>query len=137
MTELSGVGAFLVVGVERNAAISAMLINRVLTVGFSLVIFLIVAILMRDETKRAWNSRGARGKNKQGQSETHDAVSEPESAPRDDSTQEGANPGKRTLEQPAGQGFTAGTVGPERASTPRDMDSMEIAKDQPLDTASA
>ncbi|MGH2517163.1 MAG: lysylphosphatidylglycerol synthase transmembrane domain-containing protein, partial [Ktedonobacterales bacterium] len=60
VTELSGVGAFLVVGVERNTAISAMLINRVLTLGFSIVIGIVVCVLFRDEFRRALHSRGAR-----------------------------------------------------------------------------
>jgi hypothetical protein len=66
VTELSGVAAFLAIGVDRNAAISAMLINRVLTVGFSLVIFLVVAIITRDEAKKVWNARGSMG-TRQGQ----------------------------------------------------------------------
>ena len=60
VAELSGVGAFLVVGVDRNTAIGAMLINRVLTVGFSVVIGIIVSVILRDEVRKAWSARGAR-----------------------------------------------------------------------------
>jgi Lysylphosphatidylglycerol synthase TM region len=60
VTELSGVGAFLVVGVEKNVAISAMLINRVLTLGFSVIIGIIVALVFRDEFRKALHARGAR-----------------------------------------------------------------------------
>lgn len=60
VTELSGVGAFLVAGVDKNVAISAMLINRVLTLGFSVVIGVIVCLLIRDEFRKALHARGAR-----------------------------------------------------------------------------
>lgn len=75
VTELSGVGAFLAIGVDRNAAISAMLINRLLTVGFSLIIFLVVAIIMWDESKRAWHARGVKRERQQGESDTSETHS--------------------------------------------------------------
>lgn len=59
VTELSGVGAFLVVGVDRDTAISAMLINRVLSIGFSIVIAGIVSAVLRDELAKALQGRGA------------------------------------------------------------------------------
>lgn len=58
--ELSGVAAFVAVGVERNAAISAMLINRVLSIVSSAVITLVVAAIFRDELSKALHARGAR-----------------------------------------------------------------------------
>lgn len=60
VTELSGVGAFLVAGVDRNVAISAMLINRVLTLGFSVVIGIIVSLVLRNELRKALQARGAK-----------------------------------------------------------------------------
>lgn len=60
VTELSGVGAFLVAGVEKNVAISAMLINRVLTLGFSVLIGILVCLLFRDEFRKALHARGAK-----------------------------------------------------------------------------
>lgn len=60
VTELSGVGAFLVVGVDRDTAISAMLVNRVLTTGFSIVIGIIVFAVLHDELRKALHARGAK-----------------------------------------------------------------------------
>lgn len=69
VTELSGVGAFLVVGVERNVAISAMLINRVLTLGFSILIAVVVCLVLREEFRKALHARGAKQTGQLGLSE--------------------------------------------------------------------
>lgn len=58
VTELSGVGAFLAVGVDRNLAISAMLVNRVLTILSSVVIALAISAIFHGELRRALQSRG-------------------------------------------------------------------------------
>lgn len=58
VTELSGVGAFLAVGVDRDVAISAMLVNRVLTLLSSVVIALAISAIFHDELRRALQSRG-------------------------------------------------------------------------------
>lgn len=47
--ELSGLGAFTAFGVGRNAALSAMLVNRLLSIGASLLLaFIVVALLYRE-----------------------------------------------------------------------------------------
>lgn len=114
VTELSGVGAFLVVGVERNVAISAMLINRLLTLGFSIIIGIIVSLIYRDEFRKAMHARGARrtgqlGFSKRGETENasqsnsfadHDTHAAPETPGRtgtneDAATVETSPPGSR------------------------------------------
>lgn len=66
--EVSGVGAFLAEGVTKPAAVSAMLLNRVLSIGSALVIALIGMIFMRDEFRAAMadrpkkRARGPRGR---------------------------------------------------------------------------
>lgn len=47
--ELSGLGAFMAFGVGRNAALSAMLVNRLLSIGVSLALAFIVVALLRRE----------------------------------------------------------------------------------------
>ena len=49
VVEVSGVGALLAIGVEKNAAISIMLVNRVLSLGAALTIALIVTIVLREQ----------------------------------------------------------------------------------------
>lgn len=60
VTELSGVGAFLAVGVDRNLAISAMLVNRVLTILCSIAIALVISTIFHGELRRALQSRGTK-----------------------------------------------------------------------------
>ncbi|HWE60298.1 MAG TPA: lysylphosphatidylglycerol synthase transmembrane domain-containing protein [Chloroflexota bacterium] len=57
VTELSGVGAFLAVGLDKNDAVSIMLINRVLSIGAALAIALIVMAVLHDELRAALRSR--------------------------------------------------------------------------------
>lgn len=57
VTELSGVGAFLVIGVDRNAAVSAMLLNRFLTITSSIAIAIAVAFILHGELRKALNGR--------------------------------------------------------------------------------
>ncbi len=58
--EVGGVGAFLVIGLGRDAAISAMLINRLLGIATVLAIAGIAAIVARGELSRALGVRRAR-----------------------------------------------------------------------------
>jgi uncharacterized protein (TIRG00374 family) len=96
VTELSGVGAFLVTGVERNTAISAMLVNRVLTLGFSIVIAAIVMAVLRDELHKALEGRGARKTGQMGfDQERHEQQGregEHERRAQDDDCADGAGP---------------------------------------------
>lgn len=55
--EISGVGAFLAIGLSREAAVSAVLINRVLSIGSAFVIALITMIVIFDELKVALGER--------------------------------------------------------------------------------
>jgi uncharacterized membrane protein YbhN (UPF0104 family) len=57
VTEISGTGAFIAVGADKNAAVSAMLINRVLSIGASLAIALIAMVVLRDELRAALQHR--------------------------------------------------------------------------------
>jgi uncharacterized protein (TIRG00374 family) len=56
--ELGGFGALVVVGVPTNYAVSAVLLNRVLTILFSAVIAVVVFAVLRDELRRALQARG-------------------------------------------------------------------------------
>lgn len=58
VTEVSGVGAFLAVGVNRNAAVGAMLINRILSIGSAIAIALVALIILHDEFRAALHGRG-------------------------------------------------------------------------------
>ncbi|MDB5076824.1 MAG: hypothetical protein JWO42_3003 [Chloroflexi bacterium] len=49
VTEISGVGALLAVGVDRNKAVSLVLLNRVLSIGAAIAIALVVVAILHDE----------------------------------------------------------------------------------------
>jgi glycosyltransferase 2 family protein len=49
VTEISGVGALVAIGVDRSYAVGIMLINRVLSIGASVAIALIVVVVLHDE----------------------------------------------------------------------------------------
>jgi hypothetical protein len=51
VSELGGVGAFLAIGVPRSAAVSAVLLARVLSLGAAIVIALVTMAVMRDEVR--------------------------------------------------------------------------------------
>lgn len=55
--EVSGVGAFLALGVDKPPAVGAMLVNRVLSFGSALAIALVGALLLHDEFRRAMRDR--------------------------------------------------------------------------------
>jgi len=57
--EVSGVGAFIATGLDRNPAVGAMLINRILSIGASLAIALIVIAVLHDELRAALQHRAA------------------------------------------------------------------------------
>jgi hypothetical protein len=58
--EASGTCGFLAYGVQEFAAVSAMLLNRVLSLASSLVIALIGVIFLHDELRRALHERPRR-----------------------------------------------------------------------------
>lgn len=62
VTEISGVGAFAAVGLNRSAAVGAMLINRALSIGSAITIALIVMVVLHDELRAALKARGAQAK---------------------------------------------------------------------------
>jgi uncharacterized protein (TIRG00374 family) len=135
VTEISGVGAFLAIGVDRNAAISAMLVNRVLTVGFSIVIFVAVAVFMRDETRKAWNARGVKHGQQPERTDSAPDLDKPERA-TDQAQRESDTGGGR-----AGPGqqprLTAGNAGSARGGVGQDDDHHELAEDGPRGAATA
>lgn len=55
--EISGVGAFLAVGVSKNAAVGAMLINRVLSIAASIAIAGVVMLIFHGEFRAALKQR--------------------------------------------------------------------------------
>ena len=55
--EVSGVGAFLALGVDKPPAVGAMLINRVLSFGSSLAIALIGGLILHEEFRQAMRDR--------------------------------------------------------------------------------
>jgi uncharacterized membrane protein YbhN (UPF0104 family) len=58
-TEISGVGAFLAVGMSKSDAVSAMLINRALSLGSAIAIALVAMIILHDQFRAALGSRKA------------------------------------------------------------------------------
>jgi uncharacterized protein (TIRG00374 family) len=58
--EASGVGAFLAIGVSESTAVGIMLINRVLSVGATLVMALVAMAILRDEAPAALRGRPSR-----------------------------------------------------------------------------
>jgi len=60
LTELGGVGALLVIGVNRNAAVGVMLLNRVLSIVAALLIALVAMAFLRDELRAVLRDRPRR-----------------------------------------------------------------------------
>jgi uncharacterized membrane protein YbhN (UPF0104 family) len=58
--EASGVGAFLAIGVSESKAVGIMLINRMLSVGATLVMALLAMVILRDEARAALRGRPGR-----------------------------------------------------------------------------
>jgi uncharacterized protein (TIRG00374 family) len=56
-TEVSGTGAFLAEGVQKFAAVSVMLINRVLSIGAAVAIAAVGMLVLRDELRLAMQER--------------------------------------------------------------------------------
>ena len=57
VTEVGGVAAFLVIGVDASVAISAMLLMRMLSIGTALVIALATIVVVRDEFRALLRER--------------------------------------------------------------------------------
>jgi uncharacterized protein (TIRG00374 family) len=55
-TEISGVGAFLAVGMSKSNAVGAMLVNRALSLGSAIVIALIIMMILHDQFRAALRS---------------------------------------------------------------------------------
>ena len=58
--EASGVGAFVAIGVSESTAVGIMLINRMLSVGATLVMALVAMVILRDEAWAALRGRPSR-----------------------------------------------------------------------------
>jgi uncharacterized protein (TIRG00374 family) len=78
VAELSGVGAMLAVGVDRDQAVSVMLLNRVLSIGSAIAIALVVVAILHNELKATLQGRAER-KHRQAEDERHS-----ESPPREE-----------------------------------------------------
>lgn len=65
VTEISGVGAFLAIGVSRDAAVGVMLINRVLGIGASLAISLLVMAALPDQVRAVLRHRSRQKRTKE------------------------------------------------------------------------
>jgi uncharacterized protein (TIRG00374 family) len=62
VAEVSGTGALVALGIDRNVAISIMLVNRVLTLGASIAIASVTALVLHDEFALAFGrDREAKG----------------------------------------------------------------------------
>jgi uncharacterized membrane protein YbhN (UPF0104 family) len=57
VAEISGVGAFLAIGVDRSAAVGAMLVMRAVSIGVGLVVALIAILVLTDEFRAALRAR--------------------------------------------------------------------------------
>jgi uncharacterized protein (TIRG00374 family) len=55
-TEISGVGAFLAVGMSKSDAVGAMLVNRALSLGSAIVIALVIMMILHDQFRAALRS---------------------------------------------------------------------------------
>jgi len=67
--EISAVGAFLAEGLDRNSAVSIVLVNRALSLGSAVAIALVVIVILRDEFRAAlhggsWQQPASHQKNK-------------------------------------------------------------------------
>lgn len=83
VAEISGTGAFLLVGVEKAAAVSAMLIYRVVSIGSAIVIALAACVIMRDELRKALRERPRKGqRHVSGEEERVSQRTERETSPR-------------------------------------------------------
>jgi hypothetical protein len=56
-SELSGVGAFLAVGLSKGDAVGAMLINRALGLGTAAALAIVAMIVLRDQLRAALQTR--------------------------------------------------------------------------------
>lgn len=65
--ELTGAGAFLLIGVPKAIAVSVMLIFRLLSILTAVVIAVIGGVIMRDEFRAAMQQRGQRAQSQQEQ----------------------------------------------------------------------
>jgi uncharacterized membrane protein YbhN (UPF0104 family) len=88
LIELSGIGALLAFGVDRSAAVSAMLLFRVLSVGSALIISLAAMLTLREELRAALRIR-----------QDHRADEPAQSLPAQDEHQE-----ERRLQEPSQMG---------------------------------
>jgi uncharacterized membrane protein YbhN (UPF0104 family) len=57
VAEISGVGAFLAIGVDKSAAVGAMLVMRAVSIGVGLVVALIAILVLNDEFRAALRER--------------------------------------------------------------------------------
>jgi uncharacterized membrane protein YbhN (UPF0104 family) len=55
-TEISGVGAFLALGMSKGDAVGAMLVNRALSLGSAVVIALVIMMILHDQFRAALRS---------------------------------------------------------------------------------
>jgi hypothetical protein len=57
VAEISGVGAFLAIGVDKSAAVGTMLVMRTVSIGVGLVVALIAILVLNDEFRAALRER--------------------------------------------------------------------------------
>ena len=57
VAEISGVGAFLAIGVDKSAAAGAMLVMRAVSIGVGLVVALIAILVLNDEFRASLRER--------------------------------------------------------------------------------
>jgi hypothetical protein len=57
VAEISGAGAFLALGVDKSAAVGAMLVMRAVSIGVGLVVALITILVLNDEFRASLRER--------------------------------------------------------------------------------
>jgi hypothetical protein len=57
VAEISGVGAFLAIGVDKSAAVGAMLVMRAVSIGVGLMVALITILVLNEEFRASFRER--------------------------------------------------------------------------------
>lgn len=99
VAEISGTGAFLLVGVARAPAVSIMLIFRILSIMSALFFAAIACVVMRDQLREALSSRQSKRQGKHGKQDQSEGGSRQSSAKDTRAEQSGERKDSRETEQ--------------------------------------
>ncbi|HLJ82014.1 MAG TPA: lysylphosphatidylglycerol synthase transmembrane domain-containing protein [Ktedonobacterales bacterium] len=101
VSEVSGTGAFLLVGVAKASAVSIMLIFRILSILSALLFAAVACVVMRDQLREALSSRQSKRQGKQdhqdsgGERASEEGIQTDQSGEREDSEEEERTEGQR------------------------------------------